>query len=311
MGCSLQKKITKYNDEDNKPEVKNRKKGKKLLLALAAIAVIFIAAFSVIAVLNQIIESDATWRPDYPKVDLYGIASKDVLTEEDYRILLRQTGLAKQAADVIIKTYERGEKRYSELSRYQEDFFSSGQYECRQIGIITFEEKNLGDNGEIKTGFEIPSLKNGDILITKSTHSIGWRHGHAAIVIDASEGKTLEAVVLGENSSVQSISKWQGYTTFALFRIKGGTDDLGEKVARLANEKLNGIPYGLLTGLPQKSPKVVKKTQCSHLVWYPYFQFGYDLDSDGWWLVTPKDIVYSDLVELVQVYGADPENFWP
>jgi hypothetical protein len=47
------------------------------------------------------------------------------------------------------------------------------------------------------------------------------------------------------------------------------------------------------------------------VVWYPYERYGYDLDSDGFWLVTPKDIANSDLLEVVQVYGADPEAIWP
>ena len=71
------------------------------------------------------------------------------------------------------------------------------------------------------------------------------------------------------------------------------------------------IPYGLFTGIPNKAPENINKTQCSHLVWYPYFHFGYDLDSDGSWLVTPKDIANSDLLEIVQVYGVNPEEIWP
>ena len=70
------------------------------------------------------------------------------------------------------------------------------------------------------------------------------------------------------------------------------------------------IPYGLLTGIPNKEPDTIKKTQCSHLVWYPYKHFGYDIDSDGSWLVTPKDIANSDLFEVVQVYGVNPEEIW-
>ena len=67
----------------------------------------------------------------------------------------------------------------------------------------------------------------------------------------------------------------------------------------------------MLTGIPDKAPADLKKTQCSHLVWYPYAQFGYDIDSDGSWLVTPKDITNSEYLEVVQVYGVDPEEIWP
>ena len=33
--------------------------------------------------------------------------------------------------------------------------------------------------------------------------------------------------------------------------------------------------------------------------------FGYDLDSDGGRLVTSADLLHSDLLEVVQVYGMD------
>lgn len=47
-------------------------------------------------------------------------------------------------------------------------------------------------------------------------------------------------------------------------------------------------------------------TQCAHLVWYAYRYFGYDLDSDGGFVVTPDDLYHSDLLELVQIYGIPP-----
>ncbi|MCI8790350.1 MAG: hypothetical protein HFH92_14885 [Lachnospiraceae bacterium] len=47
-------------------------------------------------------------------------------------------------------------------------------------------------------------------------------------------------------------------------------------------------------------------TQCAHLVWYAYRNFGYDLDSDGGFVVTPDDLYHSDLLELVQIYGIPP-----
>ena len=77
---------------------------------------------------------------------------------------------------------------------------------------------------------------------------------------------------------------------------------------------MDNIPYGLTIGLlSKKNPNLIniKSTQCSHLVWYPFKQFGYDIDSDGSWLVTPKDIANSDLFEVVQIYGVDPSDIWP
>lgn len=56
---------------------------------------------------------------------------------------------------------------------------------------------------------------------------------------------------------------------------------------------------------PEKAPPLTG-TQCAHLVWYAYRYFGYDLDSDGGFVVTPDDLYHSDLLELVQIYGIPP-----
>ena len=47
----------------------------------------------------------------------------------------------------------------------------------------------------------------------------------------------------------------------------------------------------------------IEGTHCAHLVWYAYNRFGYDVDSDGGVIVTPRDIFESPVWEVVQVYG--------
>ena len=47
----------------------------------------------------------------------------------------------------------------------------------------------------------------------------------------------------------------------------------------------------------------VRGTQCAHLVWLAYAAYGYDIDSNGGLIVTPKDIAESELFEVVQIYG--------
>ncbi len=46
-------------------------------------------------------------------------------------------------------------------------------------------------------------------------------------------------------------------------------------------------------------------THCAHLVWYAYKQFGYNVDSDGGFITTPRDLYNSDLWEVIQVYGME------
>ena len=218
--------------------------------------------------------------------------------------------LKKDAADELLQK-EAGENRERVFEEYQNSFFTPVDYDCRVAAVIVHSERMRDKDGKLVEGFEIPDLRNGDILITKATHSLGWRHGHAAIVTDAAKGETMEAILLGNPTLLQNVSKWRTYPSFIHLRLKNHENVDTDKIAEYAKKKMLGIPYGLLTGIPVKAPEDIKETQCAHVVWYPYECFGYDLDSDGSWLVTPKDIARSDLLEVVQVYGVDPENIWP
>jgi uncharacterized protein YycO len=260
--------------------------------------------------LNWLTEADGAWKPDYSKADLSSIVSKEELTNEDYQTIFAQTGLGRDAADELLQK-KAGNNRVKVFEQYQNNFFASGSYECSVVAVIVHEERMKNKDGKLVVGFEIPDLRNGDILITKATHSLGWRHGHAAIVTDAAKGETLEAILLGNPSLLQNVSKWRNFPSFIHLRLKDHENVDTDKIAVYAKNEILGVPYGLLTGIPVKAPDNIKKTQCAHLVWYPYEHFGYDLDSDGSWLVTPKDIANSNLLEVVQVYGVNPEEIWP
>jgi len=273
--------------------------------------IVLFLAFLLTELLNWSVEDEGAWRPDYPKVDLGNIVTREVLTEADYDTIFRQTGLGRSAVDRLLQKNVVGD-RERVFEKYQNNFFASGDYECRIVAVIVREERMRDKDGKLLSGFEIPDLRNGDILITKATHSLGWRHGHAAIVTDAEKGETVEAILLGNPSLIQNTAKWKTYPSFIQLRLKEEKNEGDpQKVAEYAKKEILGIPYGLLTGIPVKAPEEIKKTQCSHLVWYPYERFGYDLDSDGSWLVTPKDIANSDLLEVVQIYGVNPEEVWP
>lgn len=272
--------------------------------------IILIIVLSILFTLDLFVERDAVWKPDYPETDLDSIVYKEQLSDEDYLTLFRQTGLGSEAVDEVFSKNE-GISRERIIEEYQNNFFNPKDYECRNVAVFVNEERIRNEDGTPAKGFDIASLKNGDVLITKATHTVGWRHGHAAIVTDASRGETLEAILLGNPSILQNTSKWQTYPSFILLRLKDNSGGDAERIAEYAKNNFDGIPYGLLTGIPEKAPLEIKKTQCSHLVWYPYMHFGYDIDSDGSWLVTPKDIANSDLFEVVQVYGVNPADVWP
>jgi uncharacterized protein YycO len=272
------------------------------------LAALFIAV-CLVGIMNWFIEGDAIWKPDYQKENLSSVVSKDQLTDDDYIMIFQQTGLGRDAADKI-RQEKTGVSRVSSFEQYQNDFFAKNDYECRVYVFIVHDERTVDGGGNLKKSFHIEDLRDGDILITKSTHSFGWRHGHAAIVTNAKKGETIEALLLGNPAVLDTTSKWETYTSFIQLRLKNHDEVDAGKIAEYAKKKVLGVPYGLLTGIPVKAPDEIKQTQCAHLVWYPYEHFGYDLDSDGSWLVTPNDITNSDLLEVVQVYGVNPEEIW-
>ena len=85
--------------------------------------------------------------------------------------------------------------------------------------------------------------------------------------------------------------------------------DVKDKVAEYALKNLVGINYSSLVGI-FSSKNSISKTHCSHLVWYAYKQFGIDLDSNGGTMVMSKDIANSPYLEIVQIFGFEPNKLW-
>lgn len=185
----------------------------------------------------------------------------------------------------------------------------------------------MEEEGETCKGMPIIDVQNGDILITKNSRFLGWRNGHAGLVVDAEKGLVLEALMLGSPSKLCSIKRWEKYPSFQVLRLKADVEapwngvsqdrkpqgselpeeTLPYQVAIYASENLINIPYHLLADV-LKSSKADKLaiptgTHCAHLVWYAYMQYGIDLDSDGGIIVTPTDIANSPYLEVVQSYG--------
>ena len=247
-------------------------------------------------------EKDAHYVPEYARTDLRPLLEKEEPSKEDYEILFRQTGMGRAGAEEL---YRKG--RQEELLYLQQRFFAPIQYECRVSRLVCRSERISAE--EILPGNFMPSVRTGDILITFSGHFFGWRSGHAGLVTDAEEGKVLEAYELGQNSGLCDLEHWREYPGFALLRLKDGSAEETEKIAAYAVEKLTDVPYDLasLKGRNRQSRDAANDslsgTQCAHLVWAAYSRFGYDLDSDGGWVVTPYDLFQSELLEVVQIYG--------
>lgn len=252
-------------------------------------------------------EKKAHYTPDYPMENLEQYLEKEELSKEEYMLLLRQTGLGKAAVDELRK---RGETE--KIQELQQDFFGRVEICCEPNTIISREE--LLDCMPQENAAEIPVVEEGDILITFNCHVLGWRVGHAGIVVDAKDRLTLEARVLGSDSAVLSLEHWRSYPSFAVLRLRGVSREERQEIAEYAKTHLADVPYRLTAGIVSSTKaqstnpdmeEGVLGTQCAHLVWYAYQQYGYDLDSDGGSIVTPKDLFDSPLLEVVQVYGMD------
>lgn len=250
-------------------------------------------------------EPSAHWTPDYTKADLSTILTKEVLSENDYEILLKQSGLGRPVVDHLLATGNE-----NMIYRMQNQFFTTPLLVREKNSLISKEEFVVDENGKYIAGTEMIALEDGDILITQNSLTFGWRNGHAAIVVDANKGKTLESAVLGEKSGIQTIGKWEKYPSFLVFRLKDSSAEDRRTIAQEALKRLSGVPYGFGVGIwTAKHPdSMLKETHCAHLVWEAYRQFGYDLDSNGGRLITPRSIADSPLLELKQVYGMNPDE---
>lgn len=259
---------------------------------------------------EESIEMNSYVAPKYDKIDITQILSKDTFTEEDYHSLFEQTGLGKVAIDDILEE----EDGIPTILRHQNNFFTPIRITCDSIFITTRRETTINEAGKVINAFELAPMKEGYILISMSTHFFGWRHGHAALVVDAENGTTLEAMVVGENSTYQNVEDWRTYPTVIVLKLKEGSEDLMEQIVSFTKEEMYDMRYSMTTGILSKKFQdsgEVTGTQCAHLIWNAFYKFGYDIDYDGGRLVTPKDIANSPLLEIVQVYGVDVNEPWP
>lgn len=266
---------------------------------------IFITISTVIVLLlsHHNTEASCHFKPDYEKADLSLILNKKELTNKDYSLLFYQTGLSPSAVDSILGSEEDS---LGTFLTFQRKFFEPVEVDCHSNSILSKEERIDHDKAILAP------YQDGDIIITNASHVLIYRNGHAGLIADADAGQTIEAAVMGSDSSLHDISDWRTYPNFAVLRLKGENKTLAKQVCETANEKLCGIPYRLTSGLftaPPCDTSPVTGTQCAHLVWSAYYLNGIDLDSDGGRIVTPYDILKSSSLELVQIYGMNPSNF--
>lgn len=239
-------------------------------------------------------EINTYYAPEWEKEDISSILEKEDFEDLDYEILFRQTGLS----EIAVKDLKEDGKK-AEILDFAEQYFKKPSYkkEFLFFPIVSCETKT-------DKPLKIAPLKRGDVLVSLSTHSLGYRHGHSAIVVNGEKGKIIEHMVLGEVSSYSYVDYWKNYLNLAVLRYKDS--EIAEKAATYAEENLLGIPYNPLAGVIKKDKtkeNKISSSHCSHLVWQAYCGAGADIDGNGGKFVLPGDFLRCKDFEIVQIYG--------
>lgn len=278
-------------------------------IAFVLLAVLFgIIAFlallcAALLIADAAVDASARVLPSYAREDIAQLLEQESWSESDYETLYLQTGLGRAALDEMKDDPER-------ILTFQDALFYDGDLAHEEVAVTT-KRDIFAD-----TRYRAPMvhLQDGDVLITSTCHSFGWRNGHAALVVNGANGSLLESVSLGIPSTITAYgSDWFCYgTNFMVLRLKDAGEEARTEIAQTARERLYNVPYSLTVGFlsPKDQGETPQGTHCSHLVWQAYHYFGYDIDSDGGPLCTAQDIARSDLFEVVQVFGFDPVKLW-
>ena len=278
-------------------KVKNRKK--RLIIVLCSVLFFVVSVLGVLEL--GCIYTAHSWThfyPDYPKVDIMPTLQKAELTEADYELLYRQTGLTKLGIDGLLEKED-----FTTILDIQEFFFKKQEVIVNRFNPFTYDEK-------IKDIAPMARLEDGDILVTATTRVSWFRYGHAALVVDGEAETVVESISPGSLSTYNDASDFSKLANFMILRPKADAETKAQ-VVEYAKNNLVGLPYRFTVGIFfPKFPETLKKTQCAHLVWYAYKKFGIDLDSDGKGIVKPPDMARSEHVEVVQAYGFDLDALW-
>ncbi|MBQ7919640.1 MAG: hypothetical protein IJ324_06850 [Lachnospiraceae bacterium] len=242
--------------------------------------------------------------PDYAKADIYRMVQHRDVPVSQLKYLARQTGVRPDTVKKLL-----AENKGLRLLELQAAYFAPVKIVSEPSSPLTVSEFLVDENGNYTKGTRLVDIQNGDILITKNSRFLGWRNGHVGLVVDAENELVLEALMLGTNTKLCSLNKWETLPSFHVLRLKEAANSnklenicFSWLVAEYALDNLVDIPYSLTAGMNPREITITK-THCAHLIWYAYKQFGIDLDSDGGIIVTPTDIQNSPYLEVVQSYG--------
>ena len=133
--------------------------------------------------------------------------------------------------------------------------------------------------------------------------------GHSALVVDGKNEISINANSYFTPTNLISAYDIFVRPAFMILRVNADKE-VRDSVASYAKENLVGLQYDILAGIfEDKAPKTLKRTHCSHIIWYAYNRVGIDLDGSGGKIITPIDITLSSNVSIVQVFGIDVTQY--
>lgn len=260
-------------------------------LIKSKIFLVFISLLILLFIRHKVNEKNAYYFPDY--------AYEKVSTSDGDEKIFKYTGLSPKATRDITE----GGKKVT-FNRLNKLYFEKPDIEKEYIFFPTTVQES------VKASVPLAPLCDGDILVTFNTHTLDWRHGHLALVVDSEKNIILEHMSIGRTSVLSYAEKWGSYPAFAVLRYPDKIK--AKKAAKYAKEKLLDVPYNIFAGIIEKDKSKkdeITSSHCSHIVWQAYKAAGVDLDSNGGRIVTPKDVAKSDKLKLVQIFGLNPKNF--
>ncbi len=231
------------------------RRGASVMVLLVSVGLLFLYNWIEEAKLTAHVAPKVGWC----RID--GVIAAKKISYDEMLVLSEQTGLG---VDVIEMLLECGEQQ--KLLDIQDIYFAPVEIREVRTTPITISEWIVADGSGKTHGMPLVDIQDGDILITKNSRFLGWRNGHAGLVVDAEKGLVLEALMLGSDSQLCKISKWESYPSFVVLRLKEGVEmpegsveepawqieekmsaRLAAQVADYASENLVGIEYHLLT----------------------------------------------------------------
>ena len=271
---------------------------KRAVIIVFAVVFALAAVFAFFMICDAVAHNTARTVPNYPRQDLSAVLAKEEWSDEDYDLIYRQTGLTRAYFEGLDA---RPDEEF--ILRCQNDLFFEGEYEHDADTFGTAHDYFPDEY------FAMVELEPGDVLISASVHTMGWKNGHAALVVGGSS--VLQAFGVGTVSDIVSPSWFRRAANFMVLRPKLEKSETN-RVVSWALENMNGVEYSLFTGIfsPKDQTDDPRDTQCAHLVWQAYYACGYDIDSTGGPVVSPKNIANSDLFEVIQVNGFDLDTLW-